>query len=225
MNAAFPCPMDPRFRVIKVVPRCFLMKHYTDHFTEDGEINDAVDEETENWPVPPRLREELNKIKFEYYAVPLSVYADDNFVEPALVNNAIRGALVELHFELHHFAIRRAAQDSFNASIEQILILRPGEARPITVYKRKNPRDGPIIVKPTVFPAPKPLGEGSATTGNNDESAADKENEGPSTKRRRVRAKESDNGSKPSMSEKRRGKQKAKESEDEVEEHVEKKFD
>ena len=131
---------------------------------------------------------------------------------------------MELHFELHHFAIRRAAQDSFNASIEQIIILRPGEARPMTMYKRKNPRDGPILVKPSVFPAPKPLGEGSAS-GKNDESAADKENEGPPTKRRRVKAKESDNGSKPSMSEKRRGKQKAKESEDEVEEHVEKKLD
>ena len=216
--------MDPRFRVTKVVPRYFLMTQCTDHFPEDGEINDAVDEETEHWPVLPRLREELNKIKFEYYAVPLAVYADDNFIEPALVNNAIRGALVELHFELHHFAIRKAAQDSFNASIEQIIILRPGEARPMTVYKRKNPRDGPILVKPTVFPAPKPLGEGSAS-GNNNEIAADKENEGPLTKRRRVKAKESDNASKPSMSEKRRGKQKAKESEDEVEEHVEKKCD
>ena len=61
--------------------------------------------------------------------------------------------------------------------------------------------------------------------GNNDESAADKETEGPSTKRRQVKAKESDNGSKPTMSEKRRGKQKAKESKDEVEEHVEKKSD
>lgn len=94
----------------------------------------------------------------------------------------------------------------------------------MTVYKRKHPRDGPILVKPTTFPAPKQIGEGSAG-GNNDESAADKETEGPSTKQRRVKAKESDNGSKPTMSEKRRGKQKAKESKDEVEEHVEKKSD
>ena len=115
----------------------------------------------EHWPVPPWLREELNKIKFEYYAVPLTVYADNNFIEPALVNNTIRGALVELHFELHHFAIRKAVQDSFNASIEQIVILRPSEACPMTVYKRKHPHDGPILVKPTTFPAPKQIGEGS----------------------------------------------------------------
>ena len=105
MNATLPCPMDPHFRVTKVVPRYFLMKQCTDHFPEGSEINDAMDEETEHWPVPPRLKEELNKIKFEYYAVPLAVYADDNFIEPTLVNNTIRGALVELHFELHHFAI------------------------------------------------------------------------------------------------------------------------
>ena len=164
------------------------MKHYTDHFTEDGKINNAVNEETKHWPVLPQLREELNKIKFEYYAVPLSVYADNNFVKLALINNAIWGALVELHFEFHHFAIQRAAQDSFNAPIEQILILCPGEACPMTVYKRKNPRDSPIIMKLTVFPAPQPLEEGSAG-GNNDESATNKENEGPSTKHHRVRAK------------------------------------
>lgn len=182
-----------------------------------------MDEETAHWPVPPRLREELIKIKFEYRAVPLSVYVNSRFVEPADVNNAIRGALVELHFELHHFTIRKAVQDSFNATIEQIIVLRPGEACPMTVYKRKNPRDGPIRVKPTLLPQKQP-GDGSGKT---DESTANKENEGPSmaAKRRKQKAKESEDGVKAQMSEKRRGKQKAKESEDEIEEHVEKKVD
>ena len=182
-----------------------------------------MDEETERWPVPPPLRGELDRIKFEYRAVPLPVYVNENFVEPLNVNSAIKGALVELHFELHHFAFRKAGQDSFNATIEQIIVLRPGEPRPMTAYKRKNPRVGPIPAQLTI-PPQNQTGEGSRKA---DESTADKENEGPSmsVKRRRQKVKDTDDGTKPSMSEKRRGKQKTKESEDEVEEHVEKKND
>lgn len=223
MELAFPCHMNPLFLVTKVVPQHFhwQIKNCTNCLTEEGKIDNTMDEETEHWPVPPRLREELNRIKFEYRAVPLPTYVYEKFVEPADVNNAIKGALVELHFELHHFAIRKAGQDSFNGSIEQIIVLRPGEARPTTVYKRKNLRDGPILVKPTLSPQ-KTIGEGS---GKVDEIVADKENDGPSmsTKRRvKLKVKETEDGGKVSMSEKRRGKQKAKESEDEVEENVEK---
>ena len=178
-----------------------------------------MDEETARWPVPPRLRENLNRIKFEYRAVPLSVYVNGRFVEPADVNTAIKGALVELHFELHHFAIRRAGHDSFNATIEQIVVLRPGEPRPTTAYKRKNPRDAPIDVKATIS-LQNLSGDGSNKI---DESPANKENEGfplPAKRRTRQKVKESEDRSKSLVSEKRRGKQKAKESEDEIEEHV-----
>ena len=189
--------------------------------TEEGEIDLAavLDEETERWPVPPPLRGELDRIKFEYRAVPLPVYVNDKFVEPVNVNSAIKGALVELHFELHHFPIRKVAQDSFNATIEQIIVLRPGEARPMTAYKRKNPRVGPILAQLTL-PPQNQTGEGSRT-GKVDDSTADKENDGPSMSVKR-RWQKVDDGTKLSMSEKRRGKQKVKESEDEVEEQVEK---
>ena len=113
-----------------------------------------------------------------------------------MTNSAIKGALVELHFELHHFPIRKVAQDSFNATIEQIIVLRPGEARPMTAYKRKNPCVGLILAQLTL-PPQNQTGEGSRTG-------------------------KVDDGTKLSMSEKRRGKQKVKESEDEVEEQVEK---
>ena len=91
----------------KVVPQQFQIKHRTDYFTEEGKLDEAVvmDEETAHWPVLPRLRDELNKIKFEYCTVPLSVYVNSRFIEPADVNNTIKGALVEIHFELHHFVI------------------------------------------------------------------------------------------------------------------------
>ena len=117
---------------------------------DENEITEEVDEETECWPIHPRFRDELDKIKFEYRAQPLAVYLRDKFIEPSEVNNAICGALVEIHLEFRHFAIQRRSQDSFNASIEQMIVLRPGEARPATGYKRKNVRDGPIHMNPNI---------------------------------------------------------------------------
>ena len=114
---------------------------------------DPVDSETENWPLSSNLREELDKIKYEYCAMPLAVYIGNNFVEPRDVNEAIRGALVELHFELHHscnLMRGQAGQDLFNASIEQIMVLQPGQPRRTSPYKRMDVRDGPIRLNPTL---------------------------------------------------------------------------
>ena len=110
-----------------------------------------MDSETENWPVSSNLREELDRIKYEYCAQPLRVYrGDDSFVEPRDVNETIRGALVELHFELHHSCNHTRDQDAFNGSIEQIIVLQPGKPRPTSPYKRRNIRDGPIRLNPTL---------------------------------------------------------------------------
>ena len=111
--------------------------------------SEQVDHETEHWPVSADLRKELDALKYDFRAVPLRVYVGDRFVEPVDVNDTIRGALVEVHFELRHFFIAPDSYDSFNATIEQILVLQPGEAPPDTPYKRKNVRDGPIRLNPT----------------------------------------------------------------------------
>ena len=105
----------------------------------------------EHWPIPPHLCEELNKIKFEYRTVPLPVYINEFFVKLAHVNNCIKGALVGLHFKLHHFAIQKKMQDSFNATIEQIVILHHRDKCPATAYKRKNPHKGLVQVKALMF--------------------------------------------------------------------------
>lgn len=159
-------------------------------------MTEEVDEETECWPIHPRFRDELDKIKYEYRAQPLAVYARNQFIEPTEVNHTIRGALVEIHFEFRHFAIQRKSQDSFNVSIEQIIVLRPGETRPATGYKRKNVRDGPIWMNPNITFHKWASDEKDVRT--------NKENEGTST------------------SEKKKGKQKARDSEDEIEETMKK---
>ena len=114
---------------------------------------------------------------------------------------------MELHFELRHYRIRTRGFDSFNASIEQIIVLRPGQPRPTTVYKRKNPRDGPVRMNPNIALQKRIANSTStqASTQASTRSTGDKENEGPS------------------MSEKHRGKQKAnpKDSGDKVEDQAE----
>ena len=164
---------------------------------DKNEITEEVDEETECWPIHPCFWDELDKIKFEYRAQPLAVYLRDKFIEPSEVNNAIRGALVKIHLKFRHFTIQRRSQDSFNASIEQIIVLWPGEARPATGYKQKNVRDGPIRMNPNISLRKPNLTEKTIKADQKNESA--------------------------SSSEKSKGKQKAKESEDEVEDTMKKK--
>ena len=144
--------------------------------TEQGEVTEAVDNEMEHWPVPQHLCEELNRIKFKYHTVPLPVYVNKFFMEPAHINNCIKGALVELHFKLHHFAIWKRMQDSFNATIKQIVILHHCDECPATAYKRKNPQEGPIQVKALMF-IQKRIIEGPHKS---DEHPANEINEGPS---------------------------------------------
>ena len=119
-------------------------------FTDNGAVENEVDDETENWPVPVELRGDLDNIKRTYRANPLRVFARDAFVEARNVNDVIRGALVEMHFELNHYCIRGKNQDSFNAHIQQIQVLQPGKPRPLNAYKRKNVRDGPIRLCPAL---------------------------------------------------------------------------
>lgn len=94
---------------------------------DNDKVTEEVDEETECWPIHLQFQDELDKIKFEYHTQPLSVYVRNQFIEPSKVNNTIRGALVKIHLEFHHFAIQQYSQDSLNASIKQIIVLCPGE--------------------------------------------------------------------------------------------------
>jgi hypothetical protein len=73
--------------------------------------------------------------------------------------------------------------DSFNATIEDIIVLHPAEVQ--TGYKRRNVREGPVHKKKQALPVQKRSTKVSQIS-------RDKENEGPS------------------MSDKRRGKQKGK---------------
>jgi hypothetical protein len=63
-------------------------------------------------------------------AVPLREFLDRKPINISNLSNVITGSLVELQFELRHFRIKQSKVDSFYAYIQQIQILKPGEARP-----------------------------------------------------------------------------------------------
>jgi hypothetical protein len=120
----------------------------------------SLDETTSNWPVPDNMKDQLKLLMPTHMAQPLPVYDKDAYVEPSSVNNAIRNALVEVHFTLKHHHIQRKdgskALDSFSGRIEQIIILKPGVPLTMSGYKRKNLLDGPYCPKPFVVPASVP---------------------------------------------------------------------
>lgn len=89
-----------------------------------------VDDVTEYWPVEADLQADLDKIKFDFKASPLPVYVENQnrVVQPEDVQETLRGALVEVQFELRHFHIQRENRDSFNATVQQVLVLQPGVA-------------------------------------------------------------------------------------------------
>ena len=106
--------------------------------------DDTVDHETEFWPVPEDMREDLDKIKHTFRAVPLGVFARNKFINTKNAESFLAGALVMIFFELYHYAIHVDNKDSYNGMIEQIQVLQLEEVRPVHAHKRKNVRDGPI---------------------------------------------------------------------------------
>ena len=118
--------------------------------TEEVNAEEVVDKVTEKWPVSAHLRGDLDGIKHTYHAVPLPVYVGDNFVEVQNMNETSKGALAEVHFDLHHYPIHKQNYDSFNATLKQIVILQPGKAHPVLPYEGRNVHDGPVHMQVTI---------------------------------------------------------------------------
>ncbi|KAH9024470.1 hypothetical protein EDB83DRAFT_2658149 [Lactarius deliciosus] len=128
----------------KIEPPLVYMEDYEKRGSKENEKpKESIDFETEHWPAGENQKY-LDEIKYEYKATPLRVYGKDGFIESTKVEEQLNGALVELRFDLHHYFIDKEHFHSFNAGIEQIIILQPGEASVPSNYKRKNVRDGPI---------------------------------------------------------------------------------
>lgn len=108
------------------------------------------DPDSETWPVPNEVAEDYRKLKRVYRVVPLAIYDDhDHFVETLQADQALKNALVEIHFSIIHYKIGAPgdAHESFTAEPKQIIILKTAPVTTPTAYKRKNIRSGPVRPK------------------------------------------------------------------------------
>ena len=77
----------------------------------------------------------LDDIKLTHRAMPLRVFLNGKPVPISKTNDVMEGAMVEIQFELLHFPIGTQKKYSFNACVQQVQILQPGENRPATAFK------------------------------------------------------------------------------------------
>ncbi|KAF8264018.1 hypothetical protein EI94DRAFT_1703548 [Lactarius quietus] len=115
-------------------------------------MESMVDDETENWPVPENMHANLDAIKYDYKVQPLPVYTEDNhYVKPADIIDTISGVFVQLQFELVHYHISKRHHDSFNGTIAQIIVIKPGAPPTTSSLKHKNIRCGPMCPNPLLI--------------------------------------------------------------------------
>jgi hypothetical protein len=108
------------------------------HIVTEGEI----DEETLQWPYPLDHLETHNLLIHSHQFLPLPIYESNNFVECSEANALLLGALVEVHFVLKHFHIKKEGYDSFLAVPLQVLVLK--QATKISVHH--DVRAGPVLL-------------------------------------------------------------------------------
>jgi hypothetical protein len=73
--------------------------------TEPLQIMLTIDKVTEHWPVPVNFHDTMDQIKHTHCAVHLQELFNDKLVTVNNITNILTGALIEIHFELHHYAI------------------------------------------------------------------------------------------------------------------------
>ncbi|KAG0693310.1 hypothetical protein DFH29DRAFT_1007404 [Suillus ampliporus] len=104
---------------------------------QSQEDTPQMDDETRFWPIPDDFAKEFDDIKYSHLAHPLPLYDDGRLVEPSHVNEVINGAIVEVHFAIHHWQIGNFS--TFQANIQKITMLRPGIGHRTSDHKRPHP--------------------------------------------------------------------------------------
>ncbi|KAI6037404.1 hypothetical protein BKA83DRAFT_9650 [Pisolithus microcarpus] len=85
----------------------------------------------DNWLVDDdEMRDELETLKTTHHLVPLPAYdIDGNLIQPHAYQQSLQGALVELYFNMMHWAIAgkggTQGNDVFTAEIQMICIIKP----------------------------------------------------------------------------------------------------
>jgi hypothetical protein len=100
---------------------------------QNQEGTPKMDDETCDWPISDTFTEELNKLKYNFQAIPLPLYHNGTLLSLLAHRKVINDAMVEVHFGILHWHIRNF--NSFQANIKRIIILKPGYRCHMSNYK------------------------------------------------------------------------------------------
>lgn len=101
-----------------------------------------------NWPVPSDATQAFMAMSEKYVFDPLAVFTSaGRRIDPLQFARRLPGALVEVHFDLHHWYFSKEKFDSFNAHPRQIVIIKEA-AIPDGNRIKKKPARG-IVRKET----------------------------------------------------------------------------
>ncbi len=104
-----------------------------------------------NWHVPVNASRAFAAMGETHIFEPLNVFASTGRrLDPSLFSRKLPGALVEVHFDLHHWYFAKDKFDSFNAHPKQVIIIREGansaghrlKKKPIRGIRRDEPPKG-----------------------------------------------------------------------------------
>ncbi|KAF4586094.1 hypothetical protein EYR38_009742 [Pleurotus pulmonarius] len=129
---------------------------YDEEGVPDGPIADDADDPdyfptSTNWPVPVNASRAFAAMGETHIFEPLNVFASTGrHLDPSLFSRKLPGALVEVHFDLHHWYFAKDKFDSFNAHPKQVIIIREGansaghrlKKKPIRGIRRDEPPKG-----------------------------------------------------------------------------------
>ncbi|KAF8509234.1 hypothetical protein JB92DRAFT_3120013 [Gautieria morchelliformis] len=126
----------------------YLEDFTTKKSTQSASSQATMDEETMSYPVPREFRERFDQVATDYEVRLLPVYFRKEFVPPEETSETLNGALAQLHLSVSHSHIKKPEEslsfDAFNGNIRQVVVHSLGPAKPVSPYKRKNVRDGPV---------------------------------------------------------------------------------
>ncbi|KAF7977631.1 hypothetical protein HWV62_3036 [Athelia sp. TMB] len=103
---------------------------------EDDDVSDMLDDTTRNYAkyIPSGTQKKYYDLMKDFAVTPFRLFKPSGqWIKPDSAEAFMQTALVECHFSLKHFWIRNAAvpYDTFSASLEQVIWLKPGMPRAV----------------------------------------------------------------------------------------------
>jgi hypothetical protein len=117
----------------------------------DGVV-DAIDDETENWPVLYEHRDLWEETKYTHQVQPVIAFdTNGNLIPAKLLNTKLKGSLCKVWFRIKHYRLKSERTDSFSGIIEQIVMLRPAHPKTPSPYRNREAKGPyrPRAVTPT----------------------------------------------------------------------------